>query len=317
MTATQTAQAEPSALARVGLGALARPRRRRAWWWLPYALVLPLLAFEGAFVIYPICKGIATSFKSQKLGERKSFSLSNYSQMVHDPIFWQVLRTTLKFTAVVVVLVLLVGLGVALLLNWTFRGRGIVRGVLALPWALPDIPTVLTFLLMMDPNLGVINRMAAWLPGVDHHIAWLTSPHLAFGSIVAMTVWKGFPFYALITLSALQAVPDELIEAAKVDGAGAIRRFRAVMLPAITPTLCLLAVLAFIYSLQQFSLIYLSTGGGPGETTTTLSILIYNEAFQFFNYSYASAIAVVGLILSIVGTGLFIVIERRISESRA
>ena len=107
-----------------------------------------------------------------------------------------------------------------------------------------------------------------------------------------------------------------LIEAAKVDGAGRIRRFWSVTLPGISPTLCLLAVLAFIYSLQQFALIYLSTGGGPGESSTTLSILIYNQAFEFFNYSYASAIAVVGLILSVIGTVLFVFIERRLVRSR-
>jgi multiple sugar transport system permease protein len=285
--------------------------------WLPYLLVVPILGFEGVFVIYPIIKGILTSFKSQQLGATGSFTGSNYSRMFADPVFWQVVRVTLIFTAVVVVLMLVVGLFIAMLLNWSFRGRGFVRGILAIPWALPDIPVVLTFLLMADPNFGILNRMAAWLPGVGHHNAFFTSSHLAFASIVVITVWKGFPFYALITLSALQAVPDELLEAARVDGAGAVRRFRSVVLPSITPTLCLLAVLAFIFSLQQFSLIYLTTGGGPGQDTTTLSIDIYNQAFQFFNYSYASAIAVVGLILSVIGTGLFVYIERRVVRSRS
>jgi multiple sugar transport system permease protein len=284
--------------------------------WLPYLMVVPILAFEGVFVLYPIVKGILTSFKSQALGAQGSFTFSNYSRMVHDPVFWQVIRVTLIFTAVVVVLMLIVGLIIALLLNWSFRGRGFVRGILAIPWALPDIPVVLTFLLMMDPNFGIINRMASWL-GFGHHYAWLTSPHLAFVSIVVITVWKGFPFYTLITLSALQSVSDDLLEAARVDGAGPIRRFRSVVLPSISPTLCLLAVLAFIFSLQQFSLIYLTTGGGPGNDTTTLSINIYNQAFQFFNYSYASAIAVVGLILSIIGTALFVYIERRVVRSRS
>jgi multiple sugar transport system permease protein len=316
MAVTQSPAAAPPM--RVSARTSVRPpgRRRRPWWWLPYALVIPILAYEGVFIIYPIVKGIRTSFQSQQLGSHGGFSLTNFKRMYHDPIFWQVLRTTLEFTAVVVVLVLVVGLAIALLLNWSFKGRGVVRGVLAIPWAIPDIPTILTFVLMMDPNFGIINRMAGWLPGVGHHHAWLTDPNLAFVSIVIITVWKGFPFYALILLSALQSVPDELIEAAKVDGAGALRRFRSVVLPAIMPTLALLAVLAFIYSMQQFSLIYLSTGGGPGNQTTTLSVQIYNEAFQFFNYTYASALAVVGLLLSILGTALFVLIERRLLRSR-
>jgi len=289
--------------------AASRPAWRKSEAWLPYLLVLPIIAFEGTFIIYPIIKGILTSFKSQELGAGNSLTTKNYSELAHDPIFWQVVRTTLEFTAVIVVLMLIVGLVIAGLLNWSFRGRSIVRGLLAIPWALPEIPTVLTFLLMMDPNFGVINGI------IGRHFAWLTDPHLAFVAVVTICVWKGFPFYALITLSALQAVPEDLLEAAKVDGAGRIRRFRSVTLPGIAPTLCLLAVLAFIYSLQQFALIFLSTGGGPGESTTTLSILIYNQAFQFFNYSYASAIAVVGLILSIIGTVLFVFIERRVVRS--
>lgn len=283
---------------------------------LPYLLVIPILAFEGVLIIYPVIKGILTAFKSSKYGSAGTYTFDNFRQLVHDPAFWQVLRVTLLFTVIMVVVVLAAGLGVALLMNWAFKGRGVVRGVLAIPWAIPDVPTVLTFILMMDPNFGVINRMAAWLPGVHGHFAWLTSPHLAFVSIVLMTAWKGFPFYSLIALSALQAVPDDLLEAAKVDGAGPIRRFRSVTLPSIAPTMALLAVLAFIFAMQQFSLIYLSTGGGPGTKTTTLAVQIYNEAFQFFNYDYASAFAVVGLLLSVLGTVLFVIIERRVVRGR-
>ena len=297
-------------------GTTAGPRPRIPASWLPYLLVIPILGFEGVWVLYPIVKGILTSFKSQELGQSGKYTFSNYSRMFADPVFWQVVRVTLIFTALVVVLMLIVGLFIAMLLNWSFRGRGFVRGILSIPWALPDIPVVLTFLLMADPNFGILNRMATWL-GFGHHNAFFTSSHLAFASIIVLTVWKGFPFYALITLSALQAVPDELLEAARVDGAGPIRRFRSVVLPSITPTLCLLAVLAFIFSLQQFSLIYLTTGGGPGNDTTTFSIDIYNQAFQFFNYSYASAIAVVGLFLSVIGTALFVFIERRVVRSRS
>ena len=134
--------------------------------WLPYLLVIPILAFEGVFVLYPIVKGILTSFKSQELGATGSFTFSNYSRMFADPVFWQVVRVTLIFTAAVVVLMLVVGLFIAMLLNWSFRGRGFVRGILAIPWALPDIPVVLTFLLMADPNFGIFNRFASWIPGL-------------------------------------------------------------------------------------------------------------------------------------------------------
>jgi multiple sugar transport system permease protein len=191
-----------------------------------------------------------------------------------------------------------------------------VRAILAIPWAIPDIPVVLTFTIMLDPQFGVLNRFFSFIPGVHHQIEWVNDPNLAFIAIIMMVAWKGFPFFSLILLSSLQSIPDDLYEAARVDGAGVFRRFRSITLPSITPTLALLAVLAFIFSFQQFSIIYLSTGGGPGQDTSTLALTIYNQAFNFFNYNYASAIAVVGLFLALLGTLAFIFVERRLARSR-
>jgi multiple sugar transport system permease protein len=211
-----------------------------------------------------------------------------------------------------VVVWLLLGLFVALLMNWSFKGRGLARALLAVPWAVPDVPVIITFVIMLDPNFGIINRFASVIPGVHHQIPWLSNSTLAFIVIVAMVGWKGFPFYALILLSSLQSIPDDLYEAARVDGANAIRSFWSITLPALVPTLALLAVLAFIFSFQQFSLIYLSTGGGPGTDTSTLSVLIYNQAFEFFNYNYATAIAIVALFLALCATLVYVVFERMV-----
>ena len=242
--------------------------------------------------------------------------LAQYRQMWHDPIFWSSLRTTFEFTFVMTAVWISLGLAVAMLMNWSFPGRGFVRAILAIPWAVPDIPVVLTFLIMLDPNFGILNRFAAFIPGVNHHIQWLSAPNLAFIAIIIMVGWKGFPFFALILLSSLQTIPDELYEAAKVDSAGPVRRFRSITLPALRPTLGLLGVLGFIFSFQQFSLIYLSTGGGPGTDTSTLAITIYNQAFEFFNYNYASAIAVVGLLIAVAGTVVYIFVQRRVASVR-
>jgi len=283
---------------------------------LPYALLAPILGFEILFVIYPIFRGIVLAFQSNHFGVTTWSGLTNFRQMINDPIFWGSVQTTFAFTFSMVVVWLVFGLAIALLMNWSFKGRGIVRAILAIPWAIPDIPIILTFTIMLDPNFGIINRFASWIPGVHHQIQWLSTPTLAFAAIVIMVAWKGFPFYALILLSSLQSIPDDLYEAARVDGAGAFRCFRSITLPALVPTLALLAVLAFIFSFQQFSLIYLSTGGGPGTATSTLAVLIYNQAFQFFNYNYASAIAVIALILALCGTLLFVVFERSIIRTR-
>jgi multiple sugar transport system permease protein len=289
-------------------------RRRQSAF--PYVLLVPILVFELVFVVYPIIRGILLSFHQTSFGVTKFVGLAQYREMWHDPVFWSSVRTTFEFTFAMTAVWITLGLAVAMLMNWSFPGRGFVRAILAIPWAVPDIPVVLTFAIMLDPNFGILNRFASFIPGVNHHILWLSAPNLAFIAIIVMVGWKGFPFFSLILLSSLQTIPDDLYEAAKVDGAGPVRRFRSITLPALRPTLGLLAVLGFIFSFQQFSLIYLSTGGGPGTDTSTLSITIYNQAFEFFNYNYASAIAVVGLLIAVVGTVLYIVVQRRVTRGR-
>lgn len=283
---------------------------------LPYGLLLPILAFEIVFVIYPIFRGGVMAFQSNRFGVTRWAGLDNFNQMLNDPTFWESVLVTLKFTFSMVVVWLLLGLSIALLMNWSFKGRGLMRALLMLPWAIPDLPIIVTFSVMLDPNFGVINRFASWIPGVHHQIFWFSDSNLAFIVIVAMVGWKGFPFYALILLSSLQAIPDDLYEAARVDGAGTLRTFRSITIPALMPTLSLLAVLAFIFSFQQFSLIYLTTGGGPGNDTSTLAVTIYNEAFEFFNYNYATALAVVALILALSATLVYVIFERTVIRDR-
>jgi multiple sugar transport system permease protein len=283
---------------------------------LPYGLLLPILAFEILFVIYPILRGGTMAFQSNHFGVTRWAGLDNFDQMLNDPTFWESVLVTLKFTFSMVVVWLVLGLSVALLMNWSFKGRGLMRALLMLPWAIPDLPIIVTFSIMLDPNFGIINRFASWIPGVHHQIFWLSDANLAFIAIVGMVGWKGFPFYALILLSSLQAIPDDLYEAARVDGSGMLRTFWSITLPALMPTLSLLAVLAFIFSFQQFSLIYLTTGGGPGNDTSTLAVTIYNEAFEFFNYNYATALAVVALILALSATLVYVIFERTVIRDR-
>lgn len=273
-----------------------------------YWLILPLLALEGIFLVYPILRGIASSFQNPDGG----YDLSNFSTMLADPDFWAIMVRTLAFVVLVDVAVLLTGLGVALLMNRQFRGRAVVRGLLTIPWAVPEVPVAITFIFMIDPTFGVFNLLARLLPGVTENPQWTLDPTLAMAIVVTVTVWKGFPFYSLVLLAALQAVPEELYEAARLDGANAWKQFRHVTLPGIRPSIALLAVLAFIYSMQQFTLIWLITGGGPVDATLTLAPAIYMQAFRFYNFEYAAAMAVVGLCFSVLATLAFISVQRRL-----
>ncbi|HWJ75500.1 MAG TPA: sugar ABC transporter permease [Kaistia sp.] len=272
----------------------------------PYLLVLPMLLLEGALILYPIVRGALYSLETPD-----GLGLDNYAQMLVDPDFWRMIGRTLVFTISVDVIILSVGLSLALLMNWSFRGRGLFRSLLTIPWAIPEVPVAITFVLMLDPSFGVINAFVRFFSGADESPQWLLDPTLAMGIIIVVTVWKGFPFYSLVLLSALQAVPDELYEAARIDGAGRIAQFRYITVPGISSSLALLAVLGFIYSTQQFTLIWLITGGGPVDATTTLAPAIYMQAFRFYNFNYAGVIAVIGFLISAVSTVAFVAVQRR------
>jgi multiple sugar transport system permease protein len=287
-----------------------RPRARRSArkkFPFGYILILPIVIFEGIFLLYPMYRGLELGLEEPHGG----FGLANYSRMIHDPTFWDTVRVTLEYTAFVVVLSLGIGLGTALLMNAAFTGRATARALLATPWAFPDVPTTIAFLWMLNPTFGVANVFARWLPWVHDNPQWLNSEKLALGCVIVITVWKGFPFYGLVILAALQTVPGSLYEAARVDGASPWGRFRYVTIPAILPTLSLLAILSSIFAIQQFTLIYLTTGGGPVTATSTLAIDIYQQAFRFYDFSYASTIAAAGVVTSALAVVLFLLVEKR------
>ncbi|MCB9157618.1 MAG: sugar ABC transporter permease [Caldilineaceae bacterium] len=295
----------------------ASPRRR--WNLLPYALVAPIVLFEGILLVYPIAQGIIGSFQRIELAANAAptwVGLDNYRRMLGDPGFWKVMQTTLLFTGLVIVVAIGTGLFTALLFNRPFRFRPAARGMMMMPWAMPEVPVVMIFIWILNPQFGVINIFARLLPGVTENPQWLQTPTLAMGWMVLIASWKAFPFYSLVILAALQAVPNELYEAARVDGANPWQLFRHITLPSIGTTLELLVVLACIFSFKQFTIIYLMTGGGPSGATETIVIRIYNTAFRFYDYSYATALGVAGFVLSVVIAFFFIVLQvRRTQEN--
>ena len=294
------------------VGAGERAGRRWRWPLLPYLLALPILAYEGVFILYPIYQGLRSSFFRQPLGRPEEWAgLANYRRLLGDEAAWAVMGTTLVYMLAVVAVAIGFGLGSALVLNRHFRGRAVARGLMTLPWAFPDVPTVLVFLWMLNPNFGVMNVFARVLPWVDENPKWLLDARLAMLSVVLITAWKGFPFYSLVILAALQTVPSELAEAARVDGATKVQAFFAVTLPSIMPTLLLLTVLASIFSFKQFTLIWLLTGGGPAGATETAVIEIYNTAFRFYDFPYAAALGVAGFLMALTIALVFLAVQRR------
>lgn len=269
---------------------------------IAYVIILPTVILSSIFVVVPIVQTLWISFTNQVLAggqNRKTtfIGLKNYKGLAHDPHFLNSFRVTLIYAVLNIVCSVGAGLVTALIVNKKFKGRGIVRGILTMPWAFPDVASAIIFVWILNAAFGVIGYFNQWLP-FNTQGGWLTSSPLAFISIVGMSMWKTFPFYSIVFLSALQGVPEDLIEAATVDGALWFQRFKTVVFPAIRPTFILLCVLAFIFAFRQFSMIYLTTGGGPDETTQTLTISVFLTAFKFFDSAVASATGVFGLIVT-------------------
>ncbi len=290
-------------------------RRRRNL--LPYALALPIIAYEAMFILYPILQEFYASFTQIKvLGKPAPWvGLANYQRMIfEDPNFWRVIGNTVVYVVGVVVVAVGAGLLTAMLLNRAFRGRGVVRTLMTLPWAFPDIAAVLVFVWIFNPTFGVINIFARLIPGVTENPKWLLDGHLAMPAVIAISAWKGFPFYSLVILAALQAVPSDLYEAAKVDGANIFQSFRYVTLPGIYPSLLLMMVLAAIFAFRQFTLIWLTTGGGPGRASETLVVMIYSTAFRYIDLSYGATLGVAGFVGAFCITVVFVILQRRVGR---
>src|SRR5689334_12628312 len=212
----------------------AQPRRRRRRNWLPYALALPIVLYEIALIVYPIAQGVYGSFQQIELAANSEptwVGLANYQRMLSDPDFWQVMKTTLIFTVLVIIVAISAGLVTALLFNRPFRFRPLARAMLMLPWAFPEVPVVMIFVWILSPQFGVVNVVARLLPGVTENPQWLQVPTLAMGWVVLISSWKAFPFYSLVILAALQSVPQELYEAAEVDGASRLQLFWHITIP--------------------------------------------------------------------------------------
>jgi multiple sugar transport system permease protein len=289
---------------------IARPKRD----YLPYLLALPIIIYESVFILIPIIQQVGSSFTSDVigLGTVKFVGLANYNRLFHDAKFFNSLKVTLLFMLGTVVFAVGAGLLSAIIMNRNFRGRSVARTIITLPWAFPDLPTIIVFYWILNPNFGVINVFVrALLPGLTQNPKWLLDLNLALPLVVAIASWKAFPFYGLVTLAAMQSIPHELYEAAKVDGANPRQSFRYITLPALLPTLMLLGVLACIFAFRQFVLIFLATGGGPGRVTETLVISVYKTAFSAFDFSYGATIGVAGFIVVFAITLLFSYFQRR------
>jgi len=265
--------------------------------------LLPSFIFVAVFSLFPILESFRLSFYRLILTlpwlGQKMVGWQNYVDLAEDPVAMESLVTTLIFVGVTIPLELLLGLGIALVLNDVFHGRGLLRAVVLIPWAIPTVVSSQMWRFIFNDRYGLINFI--FFGGdVSRYLAPLADPHLALVAIMAAEIWKTTPFSALILLAGLQGIPDDLYEAASIDGATAWQKFRHVTVPLIRPALLLALLFRTIDSLRVFDLVFVTTQGGPADKTNVLQFYGYKKTFAEGMVGYGSAIAVAVFSMSLV-----------------
>ncbi len=262
-------------------------------WKVAIPFVLPMVVIMVGLILWPIIDAIILSTTSLNFitGETVYVGLGNYVRLLSSSDYELAIRNTLQFTLWSLSLKIVTGMIIALILNSRLPYRNILSGIMLLPWIVPEIVTALAWKSIFDPIFGGLNPILLGLGVIERPLGWLSDPHLAMSSIIAVNVWKGIPFYVLLLLAGLKAIDRELLEAAEVDGANVVQRFRHVTLPGLRYVIVVVLLLSFISTFNQFGLIFLMTGGGPSGATKLYSILAYEKAIGSLQYGPGVAIA--------------------------
>ncbi|GAA5052742.1 carbohydrate ABC transporter permease [Thermocatellispora tengchongensis] len=281
-------------------GVSPRPRRR-----VPlsaYLFVLPAVLFVAATVLYPLAYNIDLSFRDVGLREIVAgggdfVGLRNYAAELGRPEFRHALAVSLIYTVLSVGLAFGCGLAMAVFLNRRFPGRNLMRSALLVAWVLPTVVSANIWRWMLDGTYGLVNTALGGLGLIDRGVFWLVEPVTALAAVILATVWTMAPFAMILLLAGLQNIPATLYEAARIDGAGALRRFTSITMPMLRPVNMTVLLLLFVTTFKTFDTIYLMTRGGPGDATTILPIHAYLEAFQFFRFGTGAAATTVMLLI--------------------
>jgi multiple sugar transport system permease protein len=275
-------------------------------------LILPALGLRLFTSVYPFFRTFYFAFTNYNpaFPPLEFIGFDNFIRMSNDLAVTSSLSFTVIFVLISTILQLIFGVLVALLLNASFKGRSMTRAVNLIPWAIPMVVAAMAFRWMFDSEYGLITDLTYRLTGLE--IPWLTTSLGAKAAVIIANVWKSTPFLALVFLAALQGVPRELYEAARVDGAGRMQTFFKITLPLILSQVVTIGLFMVVWQLAAFDLIYTMTGGGPGYATSVLAYNIYQAAFGGLNFGYASAISLVLFLLVFIMGGLGLLLFRRV-----
>jgi ABC-type sugar transport system permease subunit len=273
---------------RVGLKRVLGPDYRMA-----YLFVTPIVLLVLSLVAYPFTYAIYLSMTYKLVGLPPVFvGFENYIRLTWDGFFQRAVVNSFIFTFGSVGFKLVLGVVMALVLTSNIRWRSFWTGVLLIPWVAPTVVSALNFLWIFDGSLGVLNHvLVRVLHVLPQGVGWLSEPGLAMASVVAVNIWRGFPFFGISFLAGMKAIPAELYEAAEVDGASVVQRFRHITLPGIRNIMIIVVLLSTIWTFNDFQIIYILTKGGPGGTTMVMPVLTYETAFGAQRLGEAIAVA--------------------------
>jgi trehalose/maltose transport system permease protein len=280
---------------------LQRKQTRLAW-----VLLLPALAAVGFVAFYPLGQTVYYSFTDQQflagIEPTKWVGLENYKDLIHDTLFRDAVVLTIKFTVITVIFEFVLGMIIALTVNSGFKGRGVMRAMMLVPWAIPTVVAAQMWKWMYNDIYGVVNDAGVRLHLLSHNVAWISQPNTALGSVAAVDIWKTTPFVALLLLAGLQVIPTELYEAARVDGASAWQQFWRITLPLLRPAILVALIFRTLDALRVFDVFNVFFGNRPD--TQTMAIFAQDTIVGTGDVGYGSAVCVAIFLI----IGLFTVI---------
>jgi multiple sugar transport system permease protein len=283
-----------------------KKRGNRTFNRFPTLFIFPLILMIFVFLALPIIQTVLMSFQYWYLPKKgpgtRFVGLNNFMLLFSDRAFSRSLWLTFLYIVVTVAARFGIGFMAALLLNAKFAGRGIVRALIIIPWAVPEVVACLIWILMYDQEFGIVNYLLVHSHAMIENLRFLEDPASALPAAMLVNVWKGFPFVAIMLLAGLQSIPTELYEACSIDGASGLQKFKNITVPLLHPVSKIVFLLLVIWTMKDFAIAYLLANGGPSRATEILTIFIYKTAFKYFDFGVASAGGVVLLIISLIFT---------------
>lgn len=273
-----------------------------------YLLVSPIIILFACLIFYPFFSAVWLSMTNKTIGTAGEFvGLRNYAWLLRWPDFERMLLNTWLIAIAGVAIKFVVGMVMALLLNASFPGRTILRGLFMLPWALPTFVATLTWRWLYDYNSGVLNTILLGLGITQERISFLGNPRFALIAVIILVVWKGFPFFGISYLAGMQSIPEELYEAAKVDGATGWQQYLYITLPSLRPVILITCLLSLIWTSNTFEMVYLLTGGGPSNMTQVFTVMTYKLGIENLRIGEAAAVPMMFFPLL---AGLIVIVSR-------